>query len=249
MLEQRSKYDINGYFIEKNFFTIEEIERLNNQTTSIFAQWSSANLKQIRHHKLVNMSGLTQRKYFADSPSRIAFFESVFSKKLWRLVSGVFGDEIRFHNTQLFFNPDDPAQLPYWHRDLQYSDVSDAVQQSALAQMLSLHCRIPLVAETGIVLVPGSHGRWDTEREFAERSKNVSEVPLPGEHYIDLDVGDMLVFNAQMIHRGHYNKTSERKALDLCVGKRHELLADSVDASVFPSQEEMQVLSNQQWYR
>jgi ectoine hydroxylase-related dioxygenase (phytanoyl-CoA dioxygenase family) len=47
------------------------------------------------------------------------------------------------------------------------------------------------------------------------RSKVVFEVPLPDEHYIGLDVGDLLVFNAQMIHSGHYNHTTERKALDL----------------------------------
>ena len=249
MHKQRSKYDASGYFVEKNFFTVEEIAHLNDQTTNISNQWMSANPEQMRNHKLVNMSSLTQPKYFADSVSRIAFFDSVFSKKLWQLVSGVFGDKIRFHNTQLFFNPDDPSQIPYWHRDLQYSDIPDAVQQRALKQMLNLHCRIPLVAETGIVLVPGSHVRWDTPEEFAERAKRVSEVSLPGEHYIHLDVGDMLIFNAQMIHRGHYSKTSNRKALDLCVGESHELLVDSVDTSVFPSQAEMQDLSNQQWYR
>jgi len=47
------------------------------------------------------------------------------------------------------------------------------------------------------------------------RSKVVFEAPLPDEHYIGLDVGDLLVFNAQMIHRGHYSNTTERKALDL----------------------------------
>tara|TARA_B110000285_G_C15090172_1_gene598614 strand:- start:1341 stop:1517 length:177 start_codon:yes stop_codon:yes gene_type:complete len=41
------------------------------------------------------------------------------------------------------------------------------------------------------------------------------EAPLSDEHYFGLDVGDLLVFNAQMIHRGHYSNTTERKALDL----------------------------------
>ncbi|MEJ6705462.1 MAG: hypothetical protein QNL15_14840 [Pseudomonadales bacterium] len=81
--------------------------------------------------------------------------------------------------------------------------------------MLSLHCRIPLIAETGLVLVPGSQCRWHTQQEFMTRSKVVFEAPLPDEHYIGLDVGDLLVFNAQMIHSGHYNNTTERKALDL----------------------------------
>lgn len=105
---------------------------LNNQTTNIFYQWRLEKPEQLRRHKLVKMSGLSHLKYFSDSASRVAFFESVLSKKLWHLIGGVFVDEIRFHNTQLFFNPVNSAQLAYGHRDLKYSGLSVAIQQRVL---------------------------------------------------------------------------------------------------------------------
>lgn len=248
MINQLEQYKDMGYFIEKNFFSMDEIDALSEQTLNIFDQWKSAKTDLIDQHKLVNMSGLTQSRYFSNSKSRVNFFDSVFSTKLWGMMSGIFGDEIRFHNTQLFFDPLDLDQLAYWHRDLQFSDIPASVQENALPQMLNLHCRIPLIAETGIVLVPGTHSRWDTKIEHEQRSKPLSEEPLPTEDYITLNPGDLLIFNAQMIHRGHYSKTRGRRALDLCIGRPHPLLEGTLDTRDLPTPEEKLMLTNPQWY-
>lgn len=71
-------------------------------------------------------------------------------------------------NTQLFFNPVNPAQKNYWHRDPQYH-LSIDEQKSALEGVNVVHYRIPLFGEPGIELVPASHKCWDTDEELDVR--------------------------------------------------------------------------------
>ena len=60
---------------------------------------------------------------------------------------------------------------------------------------------------------------------------------------------DVLVFDAQMIHRGNYALNRERKALDLCVGKPHPFTLRYLDGSVFPTDEELALIRNKAWYQ
>jgi hypothetical protein len=118
--------------------------------------------------------------------------------------------------------------------------------------MLALHVRIPLVAEKGLELIPGSHRRWDTEQERAVRLQlngRAHHEDLPGALLIDLAPGDVLVFHAQMIHRGCYRHAPLRHALDLCVGRSHRLTDGFLDAAVLPSAEEITRLNNPAWFR
>ena len=134
---------------------------------------------------------------------------------------------------------------------MQYSSIDDAIQCDEQSKMLSLHVRIPLVEEKGVEVVTGTHKRWDTDLErkvrFELNGHKISEA-LPGADLIDLIPGDVLIFNAQMIHRGNYALNTTRKALDLCVGKYHPLAARFLDESVLPTTEEIENIENNKWY-
>jgi len=220
--------------------------------TIFFNSWRSRNDAVVFEHKLVNMHSLTKAEYFEDSADqRVGFFNALAPKKLTSLLELMFGSGIYFHNTQLFFNPLDSTQLPYWHRDLQYRSLSDDIQQAQQHNMVSLHIRIPLVKEKGIELVPGTHKRWDTklEREVRfELNGHSNSEQLPNGTLIELDVGDILIFSSQMIHRGNYQGNDSRKALDLCVGKPHHLTASFLDGQVLPTSQELKLIKNKQWY-
>jgi ectoine hydroxylase-related dioxygenase (phytanoyl-CoA dioxygenase family) len=167
-------------------------------------------------------------------------------------MEALFGDEISFHNTQVFFNPHKRTQKPYWHRDMQYSPIPDERQAQELANMLSLHVRIPLVKETGLKLLPGTHKRWDTDLERDvrfERGGHQHSENLPGATTLHLEPGDVLIFNAQMIHRGIYNKDECRKALDLCLGRPHHLTTPFLDSENFPNEEELAEIKYPQWFQ
>lgn len=246
------QFETQGYTILRNFFEQEEIEQITRIVDRVYGQWREENYHALIEQQLINMHSLTHPSYFKNCASeRVHFFNLVASAKLTGALEKLFGTEIYFHNTQLFFNPVNKEKLPYWHRDLQYSPIEDSVQAAEQQTMLSLHVRIPLVAEKGIELVPDSHTRWDTKLEKAVRfelENHKNSDMLPGSVLIELEPGDILIFSAQIIHRGHYASNLTRKALDLCVGKPHPLVKRFFDKTGLPTDEEIKQICNHQWY-
>lgn len=251
-MKQLAQYQKNGYVILRGFFNNADVLDLEHHADQSYRKWLNENELEIYSQMLVNMDSLTSPEYFKDLPKvRVAFFEAIASTKLVELLEAMFGSGIYFHNTQLFFNPSNNARLPYWHRDMQYSTISDEVQRAELHNMLSLHVRIPFVEETGVEVVNGSHARWDTDLEHnvrLELNGHSNSEALPNTTLIDLLPGDVLIFHAQMIHRGNYALNPTRKALDLCVGKYHPMTFSFFDAQVLPTKEEMNAIANNQWY-
>ncbi|ASP49762.1 phytanoyl-CoA dioxygenase family protein [Cognaticolwellia beringensis] len=251
-MSARKQYDDMGYVVIRDFLSDIEILAISKHVNSIFESWMCSNKTEIFEHKLVNMHSLTQQVFFEDTPEkRVDFFNSISPVKLTNLLESMFGSEIYFHNTQLFFNPLNSKRLPYWHRDMQYSPISDDIQKAEQKNMVSLHIRIPLVKEKGVEIIPGTHKRWDTDLERDVRFElngHQNNEELPNAILIELDVGDILIFSSQMIHRGNYELNDSRKALDLCVGQYHHLSFNFFDKQVLPTEKEIELIKNNQWY-
>lgn len=112
--------------------------------------------------------------------------------------------------------------------------------------------RIPLLDETGLELIPHSHQNWDNPLEHNVRfalNGHQQHEDLPHSQLMHLHAGDVLLFNAQMIHRGRYDFNDERLALDICIGRPHPLLQGSADASVQPSLAELAGIGYPAWYQ
>ncbi len=246
------QFETQGYIILKNFFEQEEIEQITQIVDRIFSQWHTENQHAVIEQQLINMHSLTHPKYFeSHGHERLQFFNLIASAKLTSALEQLFNTDIYFHNTQLFFNPYSKEKHPYWHRDLQYSPIDDRVQAAEQHNMLSLHVRIPLVAEKGIELIPDSHTRWDTELERNVRFElngHKNHEALPGAVLIELEPRDVLIFSAQIIHRGNYALNPTRKALDLCLGKPHPLVKSFLDPTGLPTNEEIKHIHNCSWY-
>lgn len=252
-MEPKDQYEQFGFAILKGLFDKNEISLIDKHVDPIYQQWLIENEAAIFKHKLVNMHSLTSPEYFQDAgDKRAEFFSAIASVKLSKALAEMFTSELYFHNTQLFFNPSNVKRLPYWHRDMQYSPIEDSVQSAEQHNMLSLHVRIPLVAEKGVELIAGTHKRWDTELERNVRFElngYRNSDSLPNATLIDLACGDVLIFDAQMIHRGNYVLNPTRKAFDLCVGKYHPLASDFLDERVLPTASELEQIENDQWYQ
>jgi ectoine hydroxylase-related dioxygenase (phytanoyl-CoA dioxygenase family) len=251
-MQEKGVYDDQGYIVKKQFFDSAEIAALTHIVDRIHRQWLDRNHADYVGRQLINMHSLTSPQYFAGRrDERTRFFDCIAPEKLVQLMTAMFGDGVYFHNSQLFFNPADSSKRPYWHRDMQSSRIDDAVQKHEQLNMLSLHVRIPLVSEKGVELVPGTHRRWDSELERDvrfERGGRKNSDALPGAVRVALEAGDILVFSAQMLHRGNYELNNIRKALDLCVGKIHPLTLDFLDEKVLSDEQELEKISSRQWY-
>ncbi len=225
-------YEEQGFFVVRSYFSVAEIAELRAVVLKFHQLWQQDNAT-FYQEEAFNSSLITGSEYLA-SDDRIALFNFISSKKVMHIVESVIANKPAFMNTQLFFNPVNPAQKDFWHRDCQY-DHDLTGQKLAIQQTQVLHLRVPLFDELGMELVPETHKRWDNEEEFNVRQEEkgkVSSDDLSTGKKISLAAGDLLVFSADMIHRGLYGL--DRLALDILVFDSAGDFADYVDDDCLP---------------
>lgn len=226
------KYSEQGYFVIREFFTPSEITLLRKVILKFHELWKKDN-DEFYREVAFNSSLITGSEYLNEQ-ERLFLFNFISSNKIMALVDGVIPNKPAFMNTQLFFNPVNPELKDFWHRDCQY-DHGIEMQKKVIQETQVLHLRIPLFDEPGMELVPGSHKRWDTDEEFAVREEikgRASNDDLSTGKKIALDAGDLLVFSADMIHRGLYGM--DRLAWDILIFDSAGDFVDYVDDDCLP---------------
>ncbi|UYW01906.1 phytanoyl-CoA dioxygenase family protein [Flavobacterium agricola] len=207
-------YKEQGYVLYPNFFEKEELTHLHKICEAFHSQWL-VNNNQAYTNGALNSNGLTASTYLTTT-DQLFLIQFISQPKLEKIVSQLFPEKAIFLNTQLFFDPFDANQKNYWHRDMQYTGLTIEEQQACLTTQNVIHFRIPLKPELGLELIPGTHKAWDTDEVFETRmGKNgrLSSDALNNSVSLKPDVGDLLVFSANMVHRGLYG--NDRFAFDI----------------------------------
>lgn len=247
------RFEENGYLLLSQCLTTETTSAVKQIVSNVYQQWLANNAVAYANQGLLNMHSLTAPHYFAlHQEQRAVLFDRMATPDLVQITQAAFGDELYFHGTQLFFNPVNREQPTYWHRDIQYMGLSEDDQQRYLSELCNLHVRIPLIPETGFELVPGSHRRWDTEQERQTRLELAGRAKsdaLTNGKCFDLQPGDVLIFSAHILHRGHYLNNPERLSLDILLGKPHALVSSSLDERQLPTDEELELVEHPLWYQ
>lgn len=235
-------YEKNGYVVLKEAFEPGELQQVRQVVSRFHESWIKANAT-FYSCKAINSAYLTAKKHLTD-PDRETLFQFIASAKLMHLVTSVMGTNATFMNTQLFFDPVNRSQKNYWHRDPQYH-LSVTEQKAALSGPTVLHFRVPLVDEPGVELIPGTHRRWDSEEELdvrlAQHGRNNYD-DLPTGVQVALNAGDLLIFNANMIHRGIYGM--DRLSLDILFCDPVPELVKFVDDACLPDFDILEKLEN-----
>jgi ectoine hydroxylase-related dioxygenase (phytanoyl-CoA dioxygenase family) len=228
----KSTYDEQGYFVIRNYFNASEMASLRAVILKFHGLWKDEN--EIFYQEEAFNSSLITGSQYLSFDDRVKLFNFISSKKMMNIVESVITNDPAFMNTQLFFNPVNPQQKDFWHRDCQYDyDIED--QKKVIQDTQVLHLRVPLFDEPGMELVPETHKRWDSDEEFNVREEikgRVSSESLSTGQKIELAAGDLLVFSADMIHRGLYGL--DRLALDILVFDSAGDYADYVDDDCLP---------------
>lgn len=228
-----SNYFDDGYFVIRDYFNAAEIASLREVILKFHQSWKQDNLDFYQTEEAFNSSLITGSQYL-DSDDRIKLFNFISSKKMMSLIDLVVPNNPAFMNTQLFFDPFDRQQKDFWHRDCQY-DFDIEAQKKIIHGTQVIHFRVPLFDELGMELVPGTHKRWDNEEEYdvrQEENGRVSSESLSTGKKIRLSAGDLLVFSADMIHRGLYGL--DRLAFDILIFDSAGDYVDYVDDDCLP---------------
>jgi ectoine hydroxylase-related dioxygenase (phytanoyl-CoA dioxygenase family) len=235
-------YDDQGYFVIRNYFNASEISSLRKVILKFHELWKKDNAK-FYQEEAFNSSLITGSEYLA-SDDRVTLFNFISSEKIMNVVESVIQTDPAFMNTQLFFNPVNPQLKDFWHRDCQY-DHDVEIQKTVIHETQVVHLRVPLFDELGMELVPGTHKRWDSDEEFNVRQEEkgrVSSEDLSTGKKIKLAAGDLLVFSADMIHRGLYGL--DRLALDILIFDSAANFVDYIDYDCLPDESMLDKIDN-----
>ncbi|GIU53960.1 MULTISPECIES: phytanoyl-CoA dioxygenase family protein [Shewanella] len=228
----RQLYLRDGFVKVSQYFSAKEIADIKVVIDEFHQAWLADN-QDFYHAKAVNSAYLTSDKYLVRQQRR-RLFEFIGSNKVRQLIHSTPLEKVAFMNSQLFFNPFNPNQANYWHRDPQYH-LSVDEQRQVLQGHDVIHCRIALSDEPGIEVIPGTHKRFDNDNELAvrlEQKGKQNSDSLANSLAVPLNKGDVLLFSANMIHRGLYGK--DRLALDLLFCEALEEYAAFTDSSCLP---------------
>jgi len=241
-IELHKHYQQHGFFVVRDYFDAERLDQLRAIIKRFHEAWLEIN-REFYQRQAINSAYLTKPPLL-DQQDRLSLFKWISSDQIVHAVKSLFPADMAFMNTQLFFDPSNTNQKNYWHRDPQYH-LSLEEQKESLINQNVLHCRIPLFDEPGLELVPGTHKRWDSETELNTRlARNGYQVSdqLSNGIEIPLNSGDLLVFSANMIHRGLYGL--DRLSLDILFCDNNPTLLQHCDPQSLPDSTMLQRLKN-----
>ncbi|TGJ87967.1 hypothetical protein E0Z10_g798 [Xylaria hypoxylon] len=141
---------------------------------------------------------------------------------------GCTDDDLVLELYNMLVRPESAFELE-WHRD----DVSRTATGEEEAAKLGIASRgdgsgdkkakrywntqwnLPLYPDDSLVVVPGSHIRVRTP---AERAASPHESNMPGQLIVQLEPGDIVFYDNNILHRGVYSAVKERMSLHGSVG-------------------------------
>ncbi|MBO6506533.1 MAG: phytanoyl-CoA dioxygenase family protein [Kordiimonadaceae bacterium] len=244
----QDEYQENGFVLARGFFSEAELTEIEPVLRVFHENWLNDN-QAFYENGAINSAYITHKDALTPS-RRTALLDFIATDKLLKLAQMLIPNGPAFMGTQLFFDPKHSDRKNYWHRDGQYNSDDISEQKAMLTGGLVLHFRVPLVDERGIELMPRTHFRWDTDLEYATRTaadgRNVFD-DLPDSKAIPLNRGDLLVFNANMIHRGLYG--GNRFALDIIFCDTDPELLRFVQPDCLPDMQELNALAHPQIFQ
>jgi hypothetical protein len=172
-------------------------------------------------HTSTHVTGLLAPEYFVDRPPLLGHLMSFASSAevvgLVRELGQSLEAEPNLRSLEYFHEPSSRDYDGAWHRD------GDEVQLPRAAadgnpgpRSTLLRLRVPFAPDDHLEYVPGSHLREDTPAELRARRGHVRNQPLDScSVRIELEPGDVCLFDTWGIHRGRYRQQRARRTLDL----------------------------------
>jgi hypothetical protein len=214
---RRRAWERDGFFIERRLVRPERVSQLSEACDHVLQQVRGASSAQ--GHLTTHVSGLLAPDYFVQRPdvlTRLSDYMS--SREVLTLIDGLgrTGEGLpNLRDTQYFHEPSTRDYDGAWHRDGDGPGRNGGVA----ARPTLLRFRIAFAHDDHLEYVPGSHMRPDTPEERSLLKGMVRNAPLTsGSTRIDLEPGDVCVFDTWGIHRARYRRDRIRRTLDLLFG-------------------------------
>jgi ectoine hydroxylase-related dioxygenase (phytanoyl-CoA dioxygenase family) len=206
-VERRRPWEQDGFFIVRRLVSPEQVSRLSEACDHVLQQVRAGSSTQ--GHVTTHVAGLLAPDYFVQRPEVLTRLSDYISSR--EVIAQIHdlgrpGEGLpNLRDTQYFHEPSTRDYDGPWHRDGDGPTL--------------LRFRIAFAHDDHLEYVPGSHARPDTPEEQSLLKGPVRNAPLASASVrIDLEPGDVCVFDASGIHRARYRRDRIRRKLDLLFG-------------------------------
>jgi hypothetical protein len=216
------RWNHDGFFVLRRMLPESRLSELAEACDHVLQQLRAASPDA--GHTTTHITGLLAPEFFVDRPelaTRLAEFASsrdvvACVRDLGRPLEG----ELNLRATHYFHEPSSRDYDGAWHRDGDEGAPLDCVDDGLAARRSTvLRLRVAFCRDDHLEYVPGSHRRRDTPEELRLRRGAVRNAALAsGSVRIELEPGEVCVFDTWGIHRGRYRHGCPRRSLDLVFG-------------------------------
>lgn len=203
------RWRTRGYVVLPRFLGWRDRERLRAACDRAERTWRAG-----RSGPLSNMAYLTDPRWYDDGRVPAEVLEFVADRSVLDLIEAITDGTPLFHNTQYFMEQRGADWDGEWHRDTQFLAPDAETEKRHIAEGTGVHFRVALVDDPWLRIVPESHRRWDTAREWAIRREREQGSP-DGAVSVPLKAGDAMLFHAWSIHQGLYRRSPARRTFDV----------------------------------
>lgn len=216
-IEWRRTLERDGFFFMRRLLRPQRVRELSEACDHVLEQVRVASSSQ--GHVTTHVSGLLAPDYFVHRPELLTrLSDYVSSREVLTVLHGLGrpGEGLpNLRDLQYFHEPSARDYDGAWHRDGDGPAPSDPVT----GRPTLLRFRIAFSRDDHLEYVPGSHARPDSPEERSVLKGTVRNGPLASESIrIDLEPGDVCVFDTWGIHRARYRRDRIRRTLDLLFG-------------------------------
>ena len=210
--ELHERWRDEGYLVLPRFFHALAVQRLRQLCDGVLARWRAA---RDAAGDSTNLAEMTDARWWQGrDEDLVAFLELVAEPRVLALAEALTGAVPLLQGTQYFMEPLGRSWTGAWHRDSQFLAGPGRSEATIRAAFTGLHARVALVADDNLELLPGSQARDDRPAEARAR-RDGDDSDLPDARRIALEPGDLCLFDAWMLHRGHYRAGRPRRTFDL----------------------------------
>ena len=189
----KNEFIANGYFVIRNFFSEDEIDRLREEIICTGKKLETSN--ELNKDGLIFYSNL-----FYKSPYLQSFISQA---KIIDVLTQVVGTDVWVRWDQCVAKGPHGCSFP-WHQDNAYNHLKDEHYQFwvAISEMTE--------ENGGLWLQPGSHKLGLLPHEEIQHHLSCTVQPRP-EIFISAKKGDIVLFSSLMLHQTKQNRTNNHR--------------------------------------
>lgn len=218
----REQLATDGYVVIPEALSITEVEALRKvcaQSISLARQGKWPHIrtlpKQFPPWTRDASQGIwgVQHLLHPDMPGREAYALTYFSDAIVAAVTSILNceeEQLAMELYNMLVRPDHDFALR-WHRDNISSEASLEEEIESLQEpVVHAQWNLALYHDTSLIVIPRSHVRARTD---VERHADPYDNDMPGQEVVQLNPGDVVFYNNNILHRGVYDSSTERITL------------------------------------